>query len=162
MPVHLVYILLGSNIGKKRFYINQAIQAISIKVGRVKLQSSLYRTAAWGYTNQPCFYNQVILVETSLSPAKTLQQLLAIERQLGRVRAEKMGPRTIDLDILYYDNKQVNTVTLIIPHPHIQNRRFVLKPLVEIAADYVHVVLQQTNKQLLKICTDTLTVKKIK
>jgi 2-amino-4-hydroxy-6-hydroxymethyldihydropteridine diphosphokinase len=162
MAAHLVYILLGSNMGNRRLLLQTATNHIQQQVGQIIAQSSIYRTAAWGNTNQPHFYNQLAAVNTSLTPQKVLELLLSIELEMGRVRIEKMGPRTIDLDILYFDDGIINTTQLTVPHPQIQNRKFVLKPLVEIAPNYLHPSLLKTNQQLLKVCNDPLKVTKLK
>lgn len=156
-----VYLLTGGNIGDRVLNLNNAREQIEKQVGIVLKQSVVYETAAWGVTNQNSFLNQVLLVQTSLPPEELLQTLLHIEQQLGRKRIEKMGPRTIDIDILFYNSEIISSPHLTIPHPQIANRRFVLTPLNEIAPGFVHPVLQKTITQLLKICPDQLEVKKI-
>lgn len=160
MP-NLVYILLGSNQGNTKQNLLLANNLIEKNIGVISIISSLYETAAWGNTQQSAFLNQVILVRTKLLPKEVLQQLLAIETQMGRVRVTKWEPRIIDLDILFYDNEIVEQVDLIIPHPFIQQRRFTLVPLVEIASDLMHPVLHKTMEELLAICEDNLNVEKI-
>jgi len=128
--------------------------------GRVTSISSLYETAAWGNTNQPAFYNQAICVETTLEPENLLSRLLTIEIEMGRVREEKYGPRTIDLDILMVNDIVLDSPTLTIPHPQLHNRRFALLPLIEIAPTLLHPVLDKTMQELLLNCPDTLDVQK--
>jgi 2-amino-4-hydroxy-6-hydroxymethyldihydropteridine diphosphokinase len=128
--------------------------------GRVTSISSLYETAAWGNTNQPTFYNQAICVETTLEPENLLARLLTIEIDMGRVREEKYGPRTIDLDILMVNDIVLDSPTLTIPHPQLHNRRFALLPLIEIAPTLLHPVLDKTIQELLLNCPDTLDVQK--
>jgi 2-amino-4-hydroxy-6-hydroxymethyldihydropteridine diphosphokinase len=128
--------------------------------GRVTYISSLYETAAWGNTNQPAFYNQAICVETTLEPENLLARLLTIEIEMGRVREEKYGPRTIDLDILMVNDIVLDSPTLTIPHPQLHNRRFALLPLIEIAPTLLHPVLDKTMHELLLNCPDTLDVQK--
>jgi 2-amino-4-hydroxy-6-hydroxymethyldihydropteridine diphosphokinase len=128
--------------------------------GRVTSISSLYETAAWGNTNQPAFYNQAICVETTLEPENLLARLLTIEIEMGRVREEKYGPRTIDLDILMVNDIVLDSPTLTIPHPQLHNRRFALLPLIEIAPTLLHPVLDKTMHELLLNCPDTLDVQK--
>ncbi len=123
--------------------------------------SGLYQTAAWGLADQPDFYNQVIELETALEPATLMQSLLAIETQLGRIRTIKMGPRTIDIDILLFGSQVINTNLLTVPHPFLPVRRFALMPLAEIAPAVVHPVLQKTVLQMLADCPDQLNVHKI-
>lgn len=127
--------------------------------GKVVLMSSVYETAAWGKTDQEAFLNQVLCVETIFPPVMLMHKLLEIEKKMGRHRIEKWGPRVIDLDILYYDQLQLNHPFLQIPHPHIAARRFVLQPLAEIAPNRIHPQLHATNASLLKACTDNLEVK---
>jgi len=161
MPAHTAYILLGSNQGQRRTYLKRATTAISHQCGTVVRSSSLYETAAWGKTDQPAFLNQVLQIATRLSPAELMQTLLTIEQDLGRRRSEKMGPRTIDLDILFYDQLVCHTPSLTLPHPLLQERRFVLTPLAEIAPAKIHPVYRKTIRTLLLQCSDPLPVKKI-
>ena len=107
---------------------------------------------------QDDFINQCIYIETQLSAFALMQGLLQIEKELGRTREEKWGPRTIDLDLLYFDNQIINVPTLIVPHPYIQDRRFVLVPLNEIVPEWIHPVFHKTQRQLLESCPDTLPV----
>ncbi|MDX2188454.1 MAG: 2-amino-4-hydroxy-6-hydroxymethyldihydropteridine diphosphokinase [Bacteroidota bacterium] len=158
---HTVYIGLGSNVGDKQANLNKAILLIDQKLGKVSKASHLYNTKAWGNTHQPDFLNQVIELRTSFKVTFVLHVLLEIELKLGRIRTEKWGPRTIDLDILFFDNTIINTPDLIVPHPEIQNRKFVLLPLCEIAPDFKHPILKKTNKKLLKECLDPLEAVKI-
>ena len=158
--MNTAYLLIGGNLGDRAAYLEEAVNQISARCGRVTSTSSLYETAAWGNTNQPAFYNQAISVETILEPETLLDRLLAIEIEMGRVRTEKYGPRTIDLDILMMDDRILDTPTLTIPHPQLQNRRFALLPLVEIAPELNHPVLDKTIHELLLICLDKLDVQK--
>jgi len=131
-----VYIGLGSNMGCKRDNIAQAVALISAIPGvNIKNISSLYETEPWGKTDQDKFLNQVIEIETSLPPKELLRELQNIEIKMGRQRQEKWGPRLIDLDILLYGNEVLDDPQLIIPHPHMRERLFVLVPLAEIGAD---------------------------
>ena len=154
------YLLLGSNMGNSRQQLLQAIKLIKKKIGRVTRQSKLYATAAWGNTNQPDFLNQVIVVETTLAAAELIKNILSIETEMGRIRTVKNAPRIIDIDILFFNKEMIGEKDLIVPHPEIQNRRFVLVPLNELSPGLKHPVLKKTIHQLLEACTDTLDVKK--
>jgi 2-amino-4-hydroxy-6-hydroxymethyldihydropteridine diphosphokinase len=130
-------------------------------IGQVTASSSMYSTAAWGNTEQADFLNQVLMVETNLTPSKLLQSVLNIEKTMGRVRTIKNAPRIIDIDILFFNNDIVKLKNLSIPHPEIQNRRFVLTPLAELSPNFVHPSLKKTINQLLITCKDPLNVQKI-
>ena len=158
--MNTAYLLIGGNLGDRAAYLEQAIKQIEALCGRITHTSSIYETAAWGNTNQPAFYNQAIQLTTSLPPETLLGQLLAIEIKMGRVRTQKYGPRTIDLDILMIDDKVLDTNTLTIPHPQLHNRRFALLPLAEIAPSLHHPILDKTVSELLINCPDTLDVQK--
>jgi 2-amino-4-hydroxy-6-hydroxymethyldihydropteridine diphosphokinase len=158
--MNTAYLLIGGNLGDRAAYLAEAVKQISVVCGRVTSISSLYETAAWGNTNQPTFYNQAIRVETTLEPENLLARLLTIEIDMGRVREEKYGPRTIDLDILMVNDIVIDSPTLTIPHPQLHNRRFALLPLIEIAPTLLHPVLDKTMQELLLNCPDTLDVQK--
>ncbi len=140
-------------------YLKKAYDLIEVAAGPVCKKSSVYETAPWGFANQQPFLNQVICINTTLAPEQLLEKLLGIELQMGRRRLEKMGPRVIDIDILFYRNYVVSQPDLIIPHPRIAERRFVLTPLNEIASAFVHPILEKTISELLQVCPDTLDVK---
>lgn len=160
MPDQLptVYLSLGSNLGERADMLASARVRLGILVGKVEVASSIYETAPWGKSDQPAFLNQVIGVRTKLSPRVLLDTTLAIEKSLGRVRAEPWGPRTIDIDILLYDGQAVDEPGLVIPHPAMHERRFVLTPLTEIAPEMKHSVLGKTIRELLDNCGDPLKV----
>lgn len=155
------YLLLGSNIGNTAARLKKAKELISVYIGNIKRESSLYTTAAWGNTQQPDFLNQVIILETQLSPENVMESILDIEKKMGRIRTKKYDPRIIDIDILFYEKKMINTPQLSVPHPQIANRRFVLVPLNELSPNLIHPALKKTIHQLLRVCPDTLTVNKI-
>jgi 2-amino-4-hydroxy-6-hydroxymethyldihydropteridine diphosphokinase len=157
-----VYLLTGGNIGDRIHYLSKAIEEIEKNCGPILQQSSVFETAAWGNENQESFLNQVLKIQTSLNPDQLLKTILQIEENLGRKRELKYGPRTIDIDILFFNDQIIDQEGLKIPHPQMQNRRFVLVPLNEIAADKVHPVFQKTISQLLAECPDLLTVNKFK
>ncbi len=156
-----IFLLLGTNLGNRTENIREAMKAVEKQIGKITGRSSLYLTEAWGYRNQPGFFNQVIQMETDLSPAALLARIHSIEKDMGRVRFEKWKERLIDIDILYYGNEVISTPNLEIPHPHLPNRRFTLIPLCELAPEKVHPVLKQTNAELLKVTNDHSSVKKI-
>ncbi len=155
------YLLLGSNLGNRLSYLDQTKELIGKHCGNISLQSSVYETAAWGITAQPSFYNQVIVLQTTLLPETLMQKLLDIEESMGRIRTVKYGPRTIDIDIQLIDNLTNNTPLLILPHPFLQERRFALLPLSEVAPQLMHPILHKTMLDLLNECTDELEVKKV-
>ncbi|WP_020527449.1 2-amino-4-hydroxy-6-hydroxymethyldihydropteridine diphosphokinase [Flexithrix dorotheae] len=157
-----VYILLGTNLGNREENLDQAMLKIKETIGQVLQKSSVYETAAWGIEEQPAFYNQVLKVNTNLPPEVLLQKLLEIEVKMGRIRIKKWFTRLIDIDILYYDQNLLESPDLTIPHKEIQNRKFTLIPLVEIAPDYIHPGYLKTNKELLNLCEDKLEVTKVK
>ncbi len=155
-----LYLLLGSNQGNIKTQLAIAIKQIETQIGSITRHSSLYSTAAWGNTKQPDFLNQVIIVETKLSATQTMQTILNIEKKMGRIRTIKNAPRVIDIDILFFNKEIINQSELIIPHPEIQNRRFVLVPLNQLSPNLKHPVLNKTVHQLLINCPDKLNVKK--
>ena len=155
-----IYLLLGSNLGNSKQQLSKAISLIQKKMGNLTRQSGTYTTAAWGNTDQPDFLNQVIVVETALTAADTMQGILSIEKKMGRIRTQKNAPRIIDIDILFFNKEIISLPELIVPHPQLQNRRFVLIPLNELSANFIHPVLKKTIHQLLRVCPDKLAVKK--
>lgn len=155
------FLLTGGNLGDRKETLAKAKELIAAQCGTVAIVSSLYETAAWGNTDQPAFLNQALKVETTLSARQLMRRLLKLEKLMGRIRKEKYGPRIIDIDILLFNDETHDYPLLQLPHPEMQNRRFALLPLVEIAPDIVHPVLKKTIKQLLKECKDELEVKKI-
>ena len=154
------YLLLGSNMGNSKAGLSKAVEQIEKQIGKVIRQSGLYSTAAWGNTKQPDFLNQVIIVETKLSAHQTMQTILNIEKKMGRIRTVKNAPRVIDIDILFFNKEIMEQEHLSIPHPQIQNRRFVLVPLNQLSPNLKHPVLNKTVHQLLINCPDKLNVKK--
>ncbi len=157
---HTAYLSIGSNLGDREINLANAIKQIEANCGIVMKASALYETAAWGKTDQPSFINQALILKTDFSSKKLMKQLLHIERLMGRERKEKMGPRTIDLDIVLMDEEIVFSDFLTLPHPHLQDRKFVLLPLAEIAPKAFHPVFNKTIEQLLVECEDVLDVKK--
>lgn len=156
------YLLTGGNIGGRFNYLLKAKEEVEKRCGHILQQSSIYETAAWGKEDQNSFLNQVLKIETSLSAENLLKSILQIEEDLGRKREEKYGPRIIDIDILFFNEDVIDIDGLKIPHPQLQNRKFVLAPLNEIAPQKVHPVFCKTISQLLAECADVLKVNKFK
>lgn len=156
-----VILLTGGNLGDRSFNLTAARERLIAALGPLQGASSLYSTAPWGVTDQPDFLNQVLIITTALPPESVLTALLSIEESLGRTRTTKWAPRPIDIDILFYGSLVIDTPSLVIPHPEIPNRRFVLAPLTEVAPDLVHPVLGKTVRQLLEQTPDTSAVTRL-
>lgn len=154
------FLLTGGNLGDRQQNLSTARTCITEQCGKIIAASSLYETAAWGNTNQTAFLNQALEISTLFNARQLIRRLLKIEKQMGRVRKEKYGPRLIDIDILLFNNETYNYHFLKLPHPEMQKRRFALLPLAEIAPDEIHPVLNKTITALLKECKDELEVKK--
>jgi len=152
------YLLLGGNIGNRPANLKKAKHLLENQVGKIVKCSGIYETASWGNTDQPDFLNQVLLIETKLAAEKIMEQILLIEKTMGRVRSEKNASRIIDIDILFFNDEVIETKNIIIPHPEIQNRNFVLYPLNELFPQLKHPVLKKTVHELLLQCNDTLAV----
>ena len=154
------YLLTGGNIGDRKVTLETAKKKIEKECGRIIRSSALYETAAWGNTQQSLFLNQALELETLMSAKQLIDRLLDIEKDMGRVRREKYGPRVIDIDIHLFNAEIYEYPHLKVPHPELQNRRFALLPLAEIGANLVHPVFNKTISQLLEECDDKLEVKK--
>ena len=154
------FLLTGGNIGDRVANLAKAREIISVECGVILSVSSLYETAAWGKTDQPLFLNQALELQTKHNARQLMRRLLKAEKLIGRIRKEKYDPRIIDIDILFFNAEEHNSALLKLPHPEVQNRRFALLPMAEIAPDFVHPVLKKSIAQLLKICPDKLSVKK--
>ena len=156
---HAVYLLLGSNEGDRLRFLQKGRAAIAAQAGKIRRASRIYETAAWGKENQPAFLNQVLEVAVSAAPEALLYQLKLIESGVGeRILKEKWASRTLDIDILFYDEIVFKNETLTIPHPSLQLRRFTLAPLCELIPDFIHPVLQVSIAGLLQQCRDLLPV----
>ncbi len=149
-----VYFSLGSNLGDRQANLRAAVLLIDKNIGKVARKSKVYETEPWGEPAQDKFLNQVIMANTTLQPRDLLEIIAVIEKELGRVKKEKWGPRTIDIDILFYGKRVVRDKGLDIPHPELHKRNFVLVPLLEIAPDLEHPVLKQPIDELYLNCKD--------
>lgn len=149
------YLSLGSNMGDKINHLQDALYQIVDKIGNISKVSPVYKTKSWGFEADD-FYNIAILVQTNLTPNTLINKLLEIENKLGRIRNQTKNyeSRIIDIDILFSDEEIINTENLVIPHPQIQFRRFVLQPLHDIASDFIHPISQKTIEKLLENCED--------
>jgi 2-amino-4-hydroxy-6-hydroxymethyldihydropteridine diphosphokinase len=159
--MNISYLLIGGNQGDRSAQLAAARAAIAATAGTIRKASGLYETAPWGNTEQGWFLNQALELESGTEAPALLSILLNIETKLGRTRSQKYDARLIDIDILFFNDAIVHAPGLEIPHPEIQNRRFVLEPLNEIAPLYIHPVLNQSVRELLLACTDPLEVKRI-
>lgn len=154
------YLSLGTNQGNKLQNLQNAINEIEKKVGVVHKTSYIYETPSWGFNGND-FYNICIQITTELEPETLLKSLLKIENELGRIRLDKNGyqNRNIDIDILLIDDKTINSKTLIVPHPNMLNRKFVMMPLIEIAKEIIHPIANKTLNNCLQICDDISEIK---
>jgi 2-amino-4-hydroxy-6-hydroxymethyldihydropteridine diphosphokinase len=145
---HTVYIALGTNLGDRSANLRAAIEALPPEV-KVLAESPIYETPPWGYADQPAFLNMVVKAETDLKPEPLLAYLKQLEVALGREQNFRWGPRRIDLDILFYDDLVLGSPPLVIPHPRLHERAFVLVPLVDLAPDLIHPVLRRKVRDVL-------------
>jgi 2-amino-4-hydroxy-6-hydroxymethyldihydropteridine diphosphokinase len=162
--MHESYLLLGSNQGNRERNIEDAVKAITQQAGVVSKMSSIYESEPWGFNAKNDFYNLALLLQTSYEPHALLNILLGIEKTLGRVRNNKPGynSRVIDIDILFYDKLALESPVLTLPHPRIQERRFVLRPMMDLDPDYIHPVSGFSIAHILAGCEDNSKVEEIK
>lgn len=144
------YLSIGSNIGDRINYINKAIEKLKQNNIKIIKSSNIIETEPYGYKEQGKFLNMAVEIDSDLNPFELMKLILKIESELGRIRTVRWGSRVIDIDIIFYDSLIINEPDLKIPHPDMQNRFFVLKPLQEIAPDFVHPVLKKTITELLE------------
>jgi 2-amino-4-hydroxy-6-hydroxymethyldihydropteridine diphosphokinase len=157
-----IYLLLGGNLGNRQKYLDDTRAMIQQLIGPVVKHSSIYETEPWGFLHETCFFNQVLQVESGLSPEELLKTIKTIEQNSGRVRSVgSYAARTMDIDILFYDDLVFTGHRLTIPHPRLHERKFTLVPLNEIAPDLIHPVLIKTIRQLLADCKDQMTVRQV-
>lgn len=157
-----VFLGLGTNMGNRRKNLNDAVSGINEQIGEVVKISSVYETEPWGFKSDSQFLNTVIKVETGLNPTAVLEAIRRIELFLGRVRSgNQYSSRIIDIDILFFEDRVIDSDDLKVPHPKLQERKFVLVPLCEIEPEKVHPVLNKTLAYLLEVCEDGSEVKKI-
>lgn len=159
--MNISYLLIGGNEGDREDRLATASEYITAAAGPIRQTSSLYETAPWGKSDQPWFLNQALRLETDYEAVPLMTILLGIEEKMGRRRSEKYGARSIDIDILFFNDAILRESGLIIPHPGIPNRRFALVPMNEIAPFFVHPVLKRSVRELLLDCTDPLEVRRI-
>jgi len=156
-----VFLGIGTNLGEREENLRQAITLIGGHIGIITRVSSVYETEPWGFKSKTTFLNIVVMAETKLTPSGLLGRILMIEAMMGRLREGKVyKSRVIDIDILFFGNRIFENKVLTIPHPKIQDRRFVLVPLSEIAGDLVHPVFKKSIQELLKKCRDKSEVLK--
>jgi 2-amino-4-hydroxy-6-hydroxymethyldihydropteridine diphosphokinase len=156
-----VFLLLGTNLGNRELFLQEAIMHIEELVAPVIKTSAVYQTQSWGKTDLPDYLNQVITLQTNLPAQDVLKRILDIELLMGRKREEKWGSRIIDIDILFYGDAVINEPGLIVPHPELHNRRFTLEPLAEIAPEFLHPALNKNILTLKNELKDSLIVKKL-
>ena len=153
-----VFLSLGSNVGNRGSNLHAAIGLLEKNVGKIAKKSHVYETQPWGEPNQDLFYNQVVMLNTTLEPRDLLDKISRIERELGRERKEKWGTRIIDIDILFYGKRVIRDKGLEIPHPEFHKRGFVLVPMMEIAPEFEHPILKKQIDDLYVNCEDESVV----
>lgn len=160
--MHKVFIGIGGNIGNKQLNFEKVLVLIEKELGKIIQSSSVYETPAWGFHSDDVFWNQVLVIETILEAEELMWRIHKIEEEFERNRGdERYTSRQMDIDILYFDEDYFETKTLIIPHPKIHERKFVLVPLVEIAPDFKHPLFRLTNIEILDNCRDESLIKKV-
>jgi 2-amino-4-hydroxy-6-hydroxymethyldihydropteridine diphosphokinase len=151
MKEHIVYLALGTNLGDRSANLKQAIAALTPQL-EVKAKSHVYETPPWGFEDQPKFLNQVIKAKTYLDSEPLLKHLKRLEVALGRKESFLNGPRLIDMDILFYDDLVIDKPSMVIPHPRLHERGFVLLPLMDIAPDLVHPIIKKSVREMAALC----------
>lgn len=157
-----IFLLTGGNIEPRRIFLEKINIEVDKCIGKIIAKSSIYESEPWGFSAEIPFLNQVIVVMTELSPINVLKEINLIEEKFGRLRdGENYISRTVDIDILYFENYVIETKELTIPHPRLHERKFTLLPLVEIAAEYMHPVLRKSNQELMESSGDLSGVWKL-
>jgi 2-amino-4-hydroxy-6-hydroxymethyldihydropteridine diphosphokinase len=156
--MNTAYLLIGGNLGDRKKNLEEARELLEQHCGNISTASSIYETAPWGKPDQPNFLNQAFELKTELKARQLIRRILKVEKMMGRERKDKYGPRSIDIDILLFNDEIHKYPLLTVPHPELQNRRFALLPLSEIAPGKKHPVLNKTMIELLESCPDKLNV----
>lgn len=154
------YLLIGGNMGNRPDNLEKAKSLLQEECGTIKKESSIFETEAWGINDQPAFLNQALLLQTRFSVTELMICILNVEKEMGRIRNEKFGPRLIDIDIIFFNSEIYSDSLVTVPHPEMHKRRFVLIPLTEIAEQLIHPALKKSCFELLCDCEDELIVKK--
>jgi len=154
-----VFLLLGSNLSDRVLMLAQAKDFIRISIGEITSESLIYESPSWGFESENSFLNQTLIVDTQLKSDEILAKIKLIEKEMGRIKiSENYESRTIDIDILFYNDEIIELPELIIPHPQLHKRRFTLVPLVEIAPGFIHPVFKKSINDLLHECDDNSEV----
>jgi 2-amino-4-hydroxy-6-hydroxymethyldihydropteridine diphosphokinase len=156
--VNTAFLHLGSNEGNRLEMIDKATAMIEGQIGKLLIKSSLYETEAWGMKDQPDFINQAVKIDTPHTSLETLQLCKKIEHELGSMKKEKWGQRSIDIDLLFWNESIISDENISLPHPQIENRNFVLIPLMEIAGEFIHPVLNKSIEEIFDECEDDCEV----
>jgi len=148
---HTVYLSLGSNLGDRAANLKHALASLPPQM-EIKARSKIYETPPWGYADQPKFLNRVVKAQTYVEAEPLLKHIKRLEIALGRQATFHYGPRLIDIDILFYDKLVIETPVLVLPHPQVHKRAFILRPLMDIAPDFVHPTLNQSVREMATLC----------
>lgn len=158
--MNLIYLSLGSNLGRREQHLEEALKLIQSRIGRIEAISSYYESEPWGYTSENWFCNCCVSLRSNLQPLILLDRVLAIEKEMGRERrGAGYGDRIIDIDLLFYGDKRLDHPRLTLPHPSMGDRRFVLIPLAEIAPELIHPLTRLSISKMLQNCTDHTEVR---